>query len=178
MAKGTPKPYGVDIDLKPDALEVVVKLFARKEGDNEVLETETFAIGEIGDATIVNKLSCYGLSKILQDRTSDKSSTPDRLDFMKEVFARLTAGQWEKAREASGPTVSPEVEALARIKDVPVAAIQKSLRSYDADKRAAILAHPKVAELAQVIREEREDESEPTTLDDMLDEPQAEAASA
>ncbi len=95
-------------------------------------------------------------TKLANFAASAKSEGRPRLEMIDEGWAQLSDGVWEKEREGGGPTVSAEVEALAKIKGKPVAAIQKALREYDKETRAKILANPRVIAEAKVIREARE----------------------
>lgn len=96
-------------------------------------------------------------TKLANFAASAKSEGRDRLDMIDEGWAQLTEGVWEKEREGGGPTVSVEVEALAKIKDVSVASIQKALRAYDAETRKAILAKVAKTATAAAIRKAREE---------------------
>ena len=155
MAEKAKSPFSLDITLNVDGGSVDIIQFRRGEGDDkEEQDRASFPIGELhADVTMKNNL--YGLSKILQDRTSSESSSDTRIESMRAVFTRLCEGHWEKEREAGGPTVSIEVEALARFKEVSVAAIQRSLRTVDAATRDRILASPKLAPHIAEIRAER-----------------------
>lgn len=106
-------------------------------------------------------------TKLANFAASAKSEGRDRLDMIDDGWQQLLDGVWEKEREGGGPTVSAEVEALAKIKGKPVAAIQKALREYDKETRAKILANPKVAEEAKRIKAARE-ASVTVELDDMV----------
>jgi len=163
MAKNL-KPFGISVDYNlgdaPADDHVVVKLFRRvDDGDNEVVDTRTYRPTE-WDATIQRRVLLYGASKLVQDRTSDESGEDTRLSAMDDVVTRFVAGQWEKEREATGPTVRIEVEALAAIKGVGVAAIQKALRSLDAETREKVLTSEAVKAKAQEIRAEREGQAD------------------
>jgi hypothetical protein len=158
--------FGVEVDLNTENKSIDVRLFERVDEDREVRDTRSYNINDLPPEIRVRS-DLYGGSKILQDRTSSESKNPERLSSMDDVWTRLCAGQWEKERESTGPTVSAEVEALARLKGVSVADIQKSLRSrYDAEKREEILNHPKVKELADEIRAARE--AEDVNFDDLI----------
>ncbi len=162
--------YGVSVSLDTEALTVTVTQFERSQdadgnvdpsGDKTDVATEAFAFDSLAPNAQAFA-QCYGLSKLLQDRTSDLSKDRGRVAAMKEVYDRFCAGQLEKEREASGPTVSVEVEALATLQGVPVAVIQKKLRTYTAEQREKILSHPKVTAKAEEIsaaRSEADDSS-------------------
>lgn len=164
--------YGVNVELDHENGKVIVTQFERETGDDGEVKPE-------GDKTEIGKrifdfnamaenaqtfAKLYGLSKLVQDRTSDQSSEASRLDGMQEVYDRFVAGVLEKERESSGPTVSAEVEALAELQGVSVAAIQKALRSYEAAQREKILANPTVVAKANEIKAARAEATEPVDL--------------
>lgn len=163
--------YGVDVDLvgpwKDDYdnnPRIVVTMFERTDEGKENVDEATFPLSDLEGTNCSLRAHLYGGSKILQDRTSDLSSDISRLDAMKEVWKRLMEDHWEKEREAGGPTVSAEVEALASLQGVSIAAIQKALRNYSAEKRQQILAHDAVQKKAEEIRAARE-QAEDINLD-------------
>jgi hypothetical protein len=104
-----------------------VKVIERESGD--VVEEDTFDARSIAD-TVKTNVALYGLSKLLQDRSSEVSAGPEKLASMKEVYDMLKAGQWERERKAGAPVVSSEVEALATLKKITVAQAQAALRKY------------------------------------------------
>lgn len=106
---------------------------------------------------MVAKLLDLGHSTKVVNFAAGVKGTDEKVEAMTEGWARLVAGEWEKAREGGGPTVSPEVEALAKIKGASVAAIQKALREYSDERRKAILENPKVKAEADKIRKARQD---------------------
>lgn len=146
-------------DAEQGKLSIVVL-----EGETEV-ESGEFSYNEIADS-LKSTVALYGLAQLLQDRASDTPTGPGKLAEMKEVFANLVAGQFEKTRERGAPTVSAEVEALARLKQVSIPAIQGTLKNYTKEQREKILGNEKVKALAAEIRKERE-QSEAVSLDDL-----------
>lgn len=106
-------------------------------------------------------------TKLANFAASAKSEGRDRIEMIREGWAQLVDGVWEKEREGGGPTVSAEVEALAKLKGKPVAAIQKALQTYDKTTRKQILANPKVVAAAAEIRAARE-AAQTVELDDMV----------
>lgn len=135
------------------------------QGDDELAR---FNFGELPEELDAKFLELGRKTKLANFAASAKSEGRDRLAMIHEGWDQLMSGTWEKEREGGGPTVSAEVEALAKIKGKPVAAIQKALREYDKETRAKILANPKVAEEAKKIREARE-AAEVVELDDMAE---------
>ncbi len=152
----TPSPFTISVDLLVENMAVNIEQFRRvTDGDNELIARRLFAVGELPEAAQKMCL-LYGLSKKLQDSTSAESKSEGRLGSMDEVWERLKAEQWEKPREGGGPTVSAEVEALAKIKNVEVAVIQKTLRDLPAETRDLILNNERVVAMAADIKAARE----------------------
>jgi hypothetical protein len=169
MAKNL-KAYGISVSYNLDSNDpaedhIIVTLKKRvTDGDDEVVGTRTYKPSDWGP-TCQRRNTLYGASKVLQDRTSDLSGEESRLDSMDEVASRLEADHWEKEREAAGPTVRIEVEALAEIKGVKVAAIQKALRDYDAEARERILSSAAVQAKVQEMQAASSDSD--LSLDDL-----------
>src|SRR3990172_7498273 len=119
--------------------------------------------------TLRDRLSLYGLKKLLMDRTSQVKDAPvQKLKDMAAVLERLGAGEWTAERAAGGlGVVSPEVEALAGLKGISIPDAQKALKAYSPEQRTKILGNPKIVEEAAKIKAAREKET-PETLDDLL----------
>jgi hypothetical protein len=154
MAKRT-NPYGLSVDLNVKSISVDVTV-KEKESD-EIVDTASFPASEVAESLKVH-VGLYGLSKLLQDRSSDVPTGPDKLAAMKAVMEQLVAGQWQKERKVGAPTVSAEVEALAQLKSITIPQAQAALRRYDKAQREKILSNPQITELAKTIREAREQE--------------------
>jgi hypothetical protein len=167
MPKLESNPYGLRVDLKTEdeAVEIIVR---KKEGEDfAVVENETFNASDVHD-DLKGHIVCYGLSKILQDRTSDTKAGPDKLAAMREVMAQLSAGTWEKERAVGAPTVSPEVEALARIKNASIPDIQRALKKFTPEQREKVLSNDKVVALADEIRRDRASSQSEVDVTDLL----------
>jgi hypothetical protein len=147
-------PFRLKVELRPETGEVFVQVIDRETED--AVETETFNARELPDS-IKPTVALYGLSKLLQDRSSDTDSGPSKLDAMREIFAMFKAGQYERERRAGAPVVSAEVEALASLKGITVAQAQAALRKYTKEQREKILANPSIVAKAKEIRAARED---------------------
>jgi hypothetical protein len=154
MAKRT-NPYALSVNLNADAMSVDVTVKERE--SDEVVDTHSFPATEIHES-LKGNVALYGYSKLLQDRSSDTSTGPDKLAAMKGVAEQLASGQWQKERKVGAPTVSCEVEALAQLKQITVPQAQAALRRYDKAQREAILGNDKIAALAAEIREARSTE--------------------
>jgi len=165
-------PYALSVDLNADAMSVDVTVKERE--SDEIIDTHNFAAGDVHES-LRGLTALYGLSKLLQDRSSDVKTGPDKLAAMKGVAEQLASGQWQKERKVGAPTVSAEVEALAQFKGITIPQAQAALRKYDKAAREQILGHAKIKELATQIREAREDE-EVADLSDLTVEVEAATA--
>jgi hypothetical protein len=94
-------------------------------------------------------------TKLANFAASAKAEGKDRIEMIEEGWQQLLAGTWESERAGGGPTVSAEIEALAKIKRTTVGAIQKALKAFDKEKRAKILSNPQVKAEAEKIKEAR-----------------------
>ena len=158
--------HGLKVDLDT-ALGNVVVLVRKREGEGFVdVDSRAFSIEDV-HAELRANVELYGLSKLLQDRTSQVDAGPGKLAAMSEVMDLLSKGEWEKERTSGAPTVSPEVEALAEIKSLTVGQTQKVLRNYTPEQRAKILANPKVVSRANEIRAERDTGAAEASFDDL-----------
>lgn len=149
--------------------EEMAVIFTVLNSEDKPVERATFDFEALPeDGEIRDKVSLYGLNKLLTDRTSEKKDKIAKLDAMQEVFARLQAGEWAKERQVGAPVVSVFVEALAELKKISVPAAQKALAAYSKEVREKILSNQKVVEIAERIKEERE-ASEEVKLDDLVE---------
>lgn len=167
MPKLESNPYGLRVELDTENNRVGITVRKREGDDFAIVESETFNVGDVHDDLQAN-VACYGLSKVLQDRTSDTKAGPDKLAAMREVMAQLAAGTWEKERAVGAPTVSPEVEALARIKNASIPDIQRALKKFTPEQREKVLSNEAVAKLADEIRAERASSTSEVDVSDLL----------
>ena len=114
------------VELNTDAMQVVVEVINK--ASKEVVGTETFEASEIHESCR-QKVSLYGYSKLLQDRSSDFKNKLEKLEAMRAVAAQLATGQWAKERKIGAVVTSPEGEALAALKQISVPAAQAALKS-------------------------------------------------
>lgn len=107
--------------------------------------------------SLEDSVYCYGGSKLLMDRTSQLSasaSPQERAAAMAAVLKHLAAGEWTAERKSTGPLVSAEVQALAEIKNVSVAAIQATLRTLEPAQKEKVLATVRAKHAAIVAKYE------------------------
>ena len=161
MARTNPYSLSVNLNAESMAVEVSVK---ERESD-EVIDSHSFSAADI-HADLQPLTGLYGLSKLLQDRSSDVKTGPEKLSAMKAIMDQFAAGQWQKERKVGAPTVSAEVEALAQFKQITIPQAQAALRRYDKTQREQILGHADIQALAATIREARQEEVE-VSLDDL-----------
>lgn len=157
-------PYSLSVDLNAESQSVDVKVKERE--TDEIIDEHSFPAADVHESLRLN-CGLYGLSKLLQDRSSDVKTGPEKLSAMKAVAEQLSGGMWQKERKVGAPTVSAEVEALAQFKSITIPQAQAALRRYDKTAREQILAHADIVALAKTIREGREQETV-QELDDML----------
>lgn len=153
MARSNPYALSVKLNSETASVDVTVK---ERESD-EVIDTHSFPFLDV-HADLRNDTGLYGLSKLLQDRSSDVPTGPEKLTAMKGVAEQLAGGTWAKERKVGAPTVSAEVEALAQFKSITIPQAQAALRRYDKAAREDILGHASIVALAKQIREARETE--------------------
>jgi hypothetical protein len=155
----------VELNVEDMAVEVLV----REKVDGEFVAVDTAAFGLDGiHESIRQQSDLYGLSKLLQDRSSSVPTGPDKLAAMNSVYAQFVAGEWEKERTRGAMVVSAEVEALAEMKGVSISSIQKTLASLTKEQKDSIFANPKVKKAADAIRTNRE-EAVDVDLTDLTD---------
>ena len=158
--------FGLKVELNEKDATVVVTV--RKKGEKGFTDVAQKAYPAASiHAELRGKCGLYGLSKLLQDRTSEVDAGPDKLAAMDAVMAQLTEGKWEKDRVVGAPTVSAEVEALAQFKKITIPDAQRALRGYTAEQREKILGHPEIVKRAEAIRLKR-DSAPQADLGDLL----------
>lgn len=157
--------YSLKVELNEETNAVDVTVREKIDDAFKDIDVQSFGLDGIHE-TIRPKSDLYGLSKLLQDRSSSVPTGPEKLAAMNEVFAQLAAGDWEKERTRGAPTVSAEVEALAAIKGTSVAAIQKALRNYTKEQKEKILGSEVVQAKAAEIKAAREEAAD-VSLDDL-----------
>ena len=168
--------YKTAVKLNVEDMSVDISILLRK--DDSVVSTEVFSANDI-HTSLRQQVSLYGYSKLLQDRASDVSIGPEKLEAMKAVAVQLAGGQWAKERKVGAIVTSPEVEALAVLKEISVPAAQAALKAYPKEVREQILGNEAIKAKAQEIREARA-ATEVASLDDFVPEgttaPEVEAA--
>lgn len=160
--------YSMSYELNVEKAAVLATLREKNDsGEFDTIDTREFGVREVAEKLMPN-VTLYGLSKVLQDRTSDVKAGPDKLAAMDEVLARLAEGEWEKARVVGAPVVSAEVEALAELKGISIPDAQKALKKYSKEQKEQILANEKIVERAKEIRARRDAQEEDVSLDDLV----------
>lgn len=148
-------PYALSVDL--NAEKMTIDVLVKERETDELIDEHSFSAAGVHE-DLRNMVGLYGLSKLLQDRSSDVKTGPEKLSAMKGVAEQLASGQWQKERKVGAPTVSAEVEALAQFKEISIPQAQAALRRYDKAAREQILGHADIVALAKTIREARETE--------------------
>lgn len=146
----------------PKGLVMVTAL----DSENKKISSREYDLDNLPEA-IRDKVSCYGLNKLLTDRTSDQKDKGRKLAEMDTVYGLLCSGEWAKERVVGAIVVGAETEAVAELLNISVAATQVALAQYTKEERAKMLARPDVQELAAKIRQRRKDVPV-VTLDELL----------
>lgn len=163
------QPVGLKIDLVPESMMVKIAVW-NSETDIE-LDFREFHYADLEVEEITQLIKLYGLSKILQDRTSDNGKGADKiakLVSMDAVFARFVAGEFKAERKAGAHTTRIEVLALARYRKADVAVIQAALARYKTKAdREKVLSNKALLPFIKEITLERESTPE-IDFDDMV----------
>jgi len=128
---------------------------------DKVLATQSFDFDAVHDS-LQEKVSLYGLNKLLTDRTSAEKNKTAKLSAMSDVMDSLSEGEWAKERVVGAIVVSPEVEALAELEGLSIPQVQKALAEYDKDTRKNILGSESVQAKARELREARTEQVIPS----------------
>jgi hypothetical protein len=152
------------VTLNAEKLAILIEIL--KKDDETVVESGEFSAAEIA-ANLRNNVVLYGLSKLLQDRTSETEVGVGKIAAIQLVMDQFKAGNWVAERKSGSPVVSAEVEALAEIKEISVAEAQAALKKYDVEIRKQILANPVIVAKAEQIRSARKS-AEGISLDELL----------
>lgn len=160
--------YGVDAKPISEMGPVDTLVCFRIMDGGKVLLTDEYDFDDLPHEN-QQRVSLYGLNKLLTDRTSDEKDKLVKLGKMQAVFDLLVSGEWAKERTVGAIVVSAAVEALAAMQSMSIADTQAALAQYDKDTRKAILGRKDVLEAATKISAERKDAPR-KTLDDMIPE--------
>lgn len=157
---------GMRVDLDTTAMTVAFQLVDFDA--DKILRTESYSAEDFTGA-IEAQLTLYGLSKVLQDRTSDvgKIDKEDKFAAMGEVHARLVEGEWKALRKRGVQTVRVEVEALADMKRCSIPDIQQALKGYTDDQKATIFSSDDLKPFIDKVKKARE-AAPVVSLDELL----------
>lgn len=154
--------YRVAWELDEDNMAASAILKEKDEnGDMQEVSRAQFDLSTIEQAGLGRHVSLYGLSKVMQDRTSSTTSGPEKLEAMQEVFDSLAQGQWKKERSGGGGGgggVAPEVEAIAEVKDVSISQASKAWKQQSDEQKEAI--RTKLADKIQEVKDRRKQSGE------------------
>ena len=158
------------IGLKPKynrEHKLVVMQVVDSEG-KEVLDSREFDINKLSEA-MKNQLLLFGANQLMQTRTSQITDKLEKLPAMDLVWENLLNDVWKSERKVGSPTVRIEVEALARMQNVSIFVIQKTLKdNYDDSQREAIFKSEKLKPFIEEIKLERSAEQPTVDLTDLV----------
>lgn len=164
------------------ASTLVIALVQREDGkDPETLSEITYDVSEIPaeimDGEVARSLASYGLSSVLQDRTSGEKDPEARLEKIAEVFEQLKEGVWRSRRAAGDRKASIAAdlaEAFRRYfeslgKEVTIAEVVEKLQAMDKDERKAASNHPDIKAHRAAVQAEAAKEAQEAGEGDDLD---------
>jgi hypothetical protein len=157
-----PKKSKVGIRVQYDHAAMSITCAVWNSETEKVLDSETFDFADISQ-DVDPQLKLYGLSKKLQDANSavGKDDKREKLAAMRITFDQLCEGKWNAERQGGGVrVVSPEIEAVARFKNVSPAAIQATRKGLADGQWELILANPKIKALIETVKAERASQGE------------------
>lgn len=104
-------------------------------------------------AEIQNLCLSYGLRAILADRTSDaKKLGVNKLDWMSDVYAMLSGGEWNKKAEKKGSVDKALAMLIVKLKGCTQLEAEAALKTTDKEWRDA-LAERYADELSEIRKE-------------------------
>ena len=153
-----------------------------QDGEAVVADTVEFKVDDVPAKYAVGEsevsLVAYGLSQLLQDRASSVQGAENKLEKMKETFARLQEGEWKAQRESTGGERKPNIpadfaQAFARFyteKGRAMDAVQATaiLQGRTAEERKAIRENEQIKALIAQVRAESNSAAMDFDLDGLI----------
>lgn len=157
----------------------LIKQTEDHEGNTEesVIDSRQFNVADYPEALLdgetTKSLVSYGLSKLLQDRSSSVNME-DKLEEMDNISAMLKSGVWRERKAPAAPkaTIAPIfAEAVQRVyaekgKDLSLTEVSAALAAKTPEERKAIKQLPAVGAMMDRLKQEAAE----TNLDDILSE--------
>lgn len=151
-----------------DAESVTVQRLGYEGEEVKVLEQEVFVIADIPASLVAGEgtmsLAAYGLSQILQDRTSSIKDSEERFGAMPDVFELLKSGEWKAARESTAGPRKAAIDSFfakgfamyleSQGKDVTPEAAVVVLQDMTAEQRKAVRSHEAIAGFIKKAKED------------------------
>jgi hypothetical protein len=142
----------------------VVDIAVDGEGNEseEVLREKLFAVAdvpaELADGEKVKSLAAYGLTKLLQDRTSQLTDPLEKFGAMEEAFANFfTQGLWKAPSQGGSRKAAVDpffAQAVADLKGWSITQAVATIQALDKDQRATLREAEKVQEAMKALRSE------------------------
>lgn len=168
--------------LSASAIIVQQLAYADQDAEATVADEKSFEVADIpaelqnGENTVVS-LAAYGLSQILQDRSSSVAQA-DKLERMTEVFDTLKGGQWKEQRASSGGTRKASIDVYfasgfskfleSKGKVVDTVTATTLLQGMSADERKALRASDQIKPFIEQARDAAETAASDIDLTDLL----------
>jgi len=133
--------------------------------EDKVVKSREFLTSEVpatlADGEKQKSLVVYGLTKLLQDRTSQKTDPEEKFASMQEYFdSFFSKGLWKSPSEGGSRKAAVDpffAQAVAELKDWSIAQATGVIQALDKDKRAALRNADSVSAKISELRSEAAD---------------------
>ena len=137
--------------------------------DSQDFDAEPVAFTPLESNQEPRTLAAYGLSKFLQDRTSqyNKEGAEKKFAAMGDVIKLIESGKWKEYKEGTSAAGGKFLaQAIANLKGLEIDVVREKLAAMDDEQRKDIGANPAVkAEVARLRALELADKVEDADLD-------------
>ena len=169
MSKDTKIVVTRDVD------EMFVRFDLTKSSDETVLKTVQFDWSDVHVDTH-EFIKLYGVTKILQDRTSQVTDPYEKFDAYVELFDEtLRVGLTKRDKVKQGKRLNAvQAEALARYfsakagKEVPVMAVHNNWKGLKEEQKSQVLENPAVIKLITEVSKEATEQADDVDMSDLL----------
>jgi len=149
------------------AVAAVTVALTHKDGDEVVTDvSQDFSLDGLpesfGEGDNQRSLAAYGLSSLLQDRTSGIKDPKERIEKMGELMEQLKAGIWRSVKAAGERKTKIGADLVEAVKrylastkvTVTTEQVAAKLESMTKEQRKAMAGHPSVAAFRAIYKAE------------------------
>ena len=140
----------------------------------EVLRTLSISANDVPDnlkdGDDENNVKLYGIRKLLQERSSSEKDPDTKFDSMLETAEVLKSGLWKSDEvRTRAPQIDPVfAQAVATIRQKPIAGIVAALQNLSKEQRDAMRNHPEVVKQMEAIKAQMAESTGEDALGDLL----------